>query len=79
MFKKLIGGAAAALVVAGGLSAYKLAYADGSGPVDPSRPDCPGQIVCPLTGELVCRDRCPAVSATPADEAVPCCCCPGKN
>lgn len=23
------------------------------------RPDCPGQIVCPLTGQLVCKDRCP--------------------
>lgn len=23
------------------------------------RPDCPGKIVCPLTGELVCKDRCP--------------------
>jgi len=23
------------------------------------RPDCPGQIVCPVTGKLVCKDRCP--------------------
>ena len=23
------------------------------------RPDCPGKIICPLTGELVCKDRCP--------------------
>jgi len=23
------------------------------------RADCPGQIECPLTGELVCIDRCP--------------------
>lgn len=23
------------------------------------RADCPGKIVCPLTGELVCKDRCP--------------------
>ncbi len=23
------------------------------------RPDCPGKIVCPLTGEPVCKDRCP--------------------
>ncbi len=21
--------------------------------------DCPGKVVCPLTGELVCKDRCP--------------------
>ena len=26
---------------------------------DAIRPDCPGKIVCPLTGELVCKDRCP--------------------
>ena len=26
---------------------------------DPSRPDCPGQIQCPQTGEWVCKDRCP--------------------
>jgi hypothetical protein len=24
------------------------------------RADCPGKIVCPITGELVCADRCPA-------------------
>lgn len=23
------------------------------------RADCPGKIVCPLTGELVCKDQCP--------------------
>ena len=23
------------------------------------RPDCPGKIICPLTGDLVCKDRCP--------------------
>lgn len=35
------------------------------------RPDCPGKIVCPITGELVCRDRCPAVDPSRAD-------CPGR-
>ena len=35
-----------------------------------ARPDCPGTIVCPLTGEAVCKDRCP-LGATAADEAVP--------
>lgn len=24
-----------------------------------NRPDCPGLIVCPITGDEVCRDRCP--------------------
>lgn len=29
------------------------------GAANTGRADCPGQIVCPLTGKLVCRDRCP--------------------
>jgi len=29
-------------------------------PADTTRPDCPGKIVCPLTGQQVCVDRCPA-------------------
>jgi len=42
----------------------------------PTRTDCPGKIVCPLTGELVCRDGCPlgeqaGAEATPA---APACC-----
>ncbi len=35
------------------------------------RPDCPGKIVCPLTGELICRDKCPTVDADRPD-------CPGR-
>lgn len=41
------------------------------------RADCPGKIVCPLTGELVCEDRCPlgAQKAEATEEtAVPACC-----
>ena len=30
---------------------------------DPQRPDCPGRIVCPLTGKPVCKDRCPLGAA----------------
>ncbi len=44
------------------------------------RPDCPGKIVCPLTGEPVCKDRCP-LGATAADETTPlpaCCVKPGN-
>ena len=26
---------------------------------DTTRPDCPGKIVCPLTGDQVCADQCP--------------------
>ena len=25
-----------------------------------SRSDCPGQVVCPLNGQVICKDRCPA-------------------
>lgn len=35
------------------------------------RVDCPGKVVCPLTGEEVCQDQCPLVDANRAD-------CPGK-
>jgi hypothetical protein len=35
------------------------------------RPDCPGKIECPLTGELVCRDQCPTVDPNRPD-------CPGR-
>ena len=35
------------------------------------RPDCPGKIVCPQTGEQICRDKCPTADATRAD-------CPGR-
>ena len=35
------------------------------------RSDCPGKVKCPLTGEEVCRDRCPLIDADRDD-------CPGK-
>ena len=35
------------------------------------RADCPGKIVCPQTGELICRDRCPTIDANRPD-------CPGR-
>lgn len=39
------------------------------------RPDCPGKMVCPLTGELVCKDRCPLdIEEGPAGRF----CCVGK-
>lgn len=41
------------------------------------RPDCPGKIVCPITGELVCRDRCPIGDQAAAEETatpLPSCC-----
>lgn len=38
------------------------------------RPDCPGRIICPLSGELVCRDRCPLDAAQAPTPAPPACC-----
>lgn len=32
---------------------------------------CSGKIVCPLTGELICRDQCPRVDPNRSD-------CPGR-
>ncbi len=35
------------------------------------RSDCPGKIVCPQTGELICRDKCPTADPDRRD-------CPGR-
>jgi len=35
------------------------------------RADCPGKVICPITGEEVCKDQCPLIDASRAD-------CPGK-
>ncbi|MCO6438605.1 MAG: hypothetical protein J5J06_16050 [Phycisphaerae bacterium] len=35
------------------------------------RPDCPGKITCPQTGEIICRDKCPTVDPHRPD-------CPGR-
>ena len=35
------------------------------------RADCPDTIICPITGEEVCKDRCPLMDPTRSD-------CPGK-
>ncbi len=44
--------------------------------IDPNRPDCPGKIVCELTGELVCKDKCPLNESTEAkaESELPACC-----
>ena len=36
-----------------------------------ARSDCPGKVICPLTGEKVCRDQCPLTNVTRSD-------CPGQ-
>jgi len=56
----------AVVMVVGGLVAYSLASSATS-----PRADCPGKIVCPLTGEEVCADQCPQRDPQRAD-------CPGK-
>lgn len=35
------------------------------------RADCPGKIVCPQTGKLICRDKCPMIDQNRPD-------CPGQ-
>ncbi len=63
-----MGAMAAGAAVAGSASAPPA-------PRAPQRADCPGKIICPLTGELVCIDQCPAGTknvALPVAES-PCC------
>jgi hypothetical protein len=70
MRKKSIAWAVLTLAAAGtGVGAYAVA---GSGKA--TRSDCPDTIVCPVTGETVCRDRCP-LNGDPRDtpSVSPCC------
>jgi len=55
-----------ALVVAIAIAATAYAISSSS---SADRADCPGKIVCPLTGELVCMDRCPLGSDTDIENA----------
>lgn len=43
------------VALVGLLAAYPLAKAN----TKAERSDCPGKVVCPLTGEKVCKDLCP--------------------
>lgn len=53
--RKSITWTATALVAAGtAIGAYALTRSGKA-----TRTDCPGTIACPITGETVCRDRCP--------------------
>jgi len=67
MRSKLMLGLASAAVLVG--ATYSLAFATNS--PSSQRSDCPGKIVCPITGDEVCRDRCPQVDAARTD-------CPGQ-
>lgn len=57
--------AALAVLGLGTLGSLKLVKAQ------TERADCPGKIVCPQTGQLICRDRCPTVDPNRPD-------CPGR-
>lgn len=58
------------VAAAGAVAAYIATKAE--------REDCPGKIVCPITGELICADQCPAKTVSlPVSEAPSC--CAGKN
>jgi hypothetical protein len=67
----------AVAVAAGGMAAHMLGN-------DPDRPDCPGRIVCPITGDTICADQCPLEAqarevSLPVTEAPLRPCCTGKT
>lgn len=61
-----------------GAAVLSTGVAMSQGPTDPNRPDCPGQIRCPRTGEWVCKDRCPELNeeTTKEPEKASCPLCP---
>jgi hypothetical protein len=68
MNKKALLAVAGVLALAAGVLTYRLAFA-GTG-----RADCPGRMVCPLTGETICKDQCPLGKAAGPKESAPTCC-----
>ncbi|MBI2839383.1 MAG: hypothetical protein HYX75_13795 [Acidobacteria bacterium] len=58
----------AGVLLAGGVSAVEYSKSRAA------RLDCPGKIVCPLTGNLVCRDRCPIKVEQKKGQGAPACC-----
>lgn len=72
MRKRAVWGVFAVLAF-GGLAALPLAFAGAS--AQKQRADCPGKVVCPLTGQEVCKDQCPlAAKQTDSTRAD----CPGQ-
>lgn len=65
MSRKGLIGLATAVVAASSVGAIGLSSQQ------TTRTDCPGKIECPLTGETICRDQCPAIDQQRAD-------CPGR-
>ena len=68
MRKRYILAIAVALAISGGLFAYQAVSTISR------RADCPGKIVCPLTGQEICKDRCPLRASARADATAPSCC-----
>ena len=67
--KTLMAGVPGVALLGGG------SFLAGDSQTGPDRPDCPGQIRCPQTGELVCEDRCPLLEEQAA-EPQPAAACP---
>ncbi|HKB16365.1 MAG TPA: hypothetical protein VKF62_09870 [Planctomycetota bacterium] len=63
MKRLILCGAVAVVLLAGGVFALRASS---------ERADCPGKIVCPITGEVVCADHCP-LAATGTAETPSCC------
>jgi hypothetical protein len=63
MMRKTVLRGAFLLVALGGLVALPLAFA--ASDKGTQRSDCPGKVICPLTGEEVCKDQCPLAAGKP--------------
>ena len=63
------------LVAAALLGSGTLSYALVSGE---KREDCPGKIICQITGEEICKDQCPLTKGATAEPVGASCCGTGK-
>ncbi len=72
MKRTVLWAALAVSLLAGGLVAVAVYDSGGS--------DCPGKIVCPLTGEVICKDQCPLGlgAAVTSPETTSRCCARGN-
>lgn len=65
MFQSLLLPLGAAATLGLGALAYQ-------GTAATDRPDCPGRITCPQSGEVICADQCP-LDEQQAPAVFPCC------
>jgi len=66
------------IILVGAFAIAATAYAISSSS-SADRADCPGKIVCPVTGEFVCKDRCPVDSEKNQEQPVLLSCCQSSN